>query len=79
MSKIKLNNKGIRDLLRSKEMVADLNQRAGRIAQAAGDGHSYEATAGRTRALASVWTTSAEAMRAEATERNLTRAIDAGR
>ena len=77
--RIKLNSKAIRDLLRSREMVADLDDRAKRIASAAGDGFDSEATQGRTRALASVWTATREAREAEGRSRALTRAIDAGR
>jgi hypothetical protein len=79
MSRIELNRAGVKALLKSPEMVADLGQRASRIAQSAGPGHSHEAKAGRNRALASVWTTTRQAREDEARNRNLTRAIDAGR
>lgn len=78
-TRIKLNSKAVRDLLRSADMVADLDERARRIANAAGDGFKSEARAGRSRALASVWTAGREAREAEARNRALTRAIDAGR
>lgn len=77
--RIKLNRTGMRALLRSPEMVKDLEERAARIAAAAGPGHAYQAKAGSRRALASVWTTDQAAREAEATNRNLSRAIDAGR
>jgi hypothetical protein len=77
--RIKLNSKAVRALLRSAEMVKDLDNRASRIAQAAGPGHSYQAKAGSRRALAAVWTTNQEAREGEARGRNLSRAIDAGR
>ena len=78
-TRIKLNSKAVRDLLRSSEMVADLDARARRIEQAAGPGHKSEAQAGRSRALASVWTVTRQAKEDEARSRSLTRAIDAGR
>lgn len=77
---IKLNSSGIRELLKSPGVVADLEDRASRIAAAAGAGmETAGATIGRNRARATVVTASYEAMLAEATDRALTRAIDAGR
>lgn len=75
----KLNSDGVRTLLRSSEMEADLRARAERIAAAAGPGHAVESQIGVNRARASVRTETFEAMREEATNRTLTRAIDAGR
>lgn len=77
--RIVLKRRGMRDLLRSFEVQADLERRAENIAAAAGPGHEAESEVGRNRARASVRTDSIEAMHAEATSRNLTRAIDAGR
>lgn len=77
--RIKLNRKGIRELLRSPEVLTDLRNRADRIAAAAGPGHAVDAGVGRNRARASVRTDTREAMEAEAQFRNLTRALDAGR
>lgn len=81
MAKVRvvLNSQAVRALLRSPEMQQDLERRARRIASAAGEGHRVEAGAGRNRARAVVITETREAMRAEATDRNLTRAVDAGR
>lgn len=76
---VRLIGKGMRDLLRSDEIRRDLEERAKRIAAAAGEGMESSTTIGRTRALAMVWTETVEAMVAEATDRKLTRAIDAGR
>ncbi|MBK7021440.1 MAG: hypothetical protein IPH38_18075 [Candidatus Microthrix sp.] len=78
-TRIKLNLAGFRKLRRSPEVAADLEKRARRIADAAGPGHEVEVTKGRTRALGMVWTDTHEARRNEATNRSLTRAIDAGR
>lgn len=77
--KIVLNRKGVRELLRSQEVLADLEDRANRIASSAGDGHAVSAEVGTVRARASVRTDTLEAAKAEAETRDLTRAIDAGR
>ena len=78
-TRIKLNLAGFRKLRRSPEVAADLEKRARRIADAAGPGHEVEVTKGLTRALGLVWTDTHEARRNEATNRSLTRAIDAVR
>lgn len=77
--RIEVNGAGIRALLKSPEVQADLGRRAGAIAAAAGPGHDVDVRVGATRARASVRTGTAAAKRAEAQERALTRAIDAGR
>lgn len=74
--RLKLDNKGVQQML--KDTAPILAGKASAIAAAAGPGHESEATAGRRRALASVWTTSSEAAMAEAEDANLTRAISAG-
>lgn len=76
---IKLNRAGVRELLRSKEVQDDLAARAERIAAAAGDGFDASSFVGANRARASVMAVSIEARIAEAKDRTLTRAIDAGR
>ncbi len=78
--RIKLNLPGINELMKSAPVQADLNARAARIAAAAGEG--FESGPGRPHpwiARAYVWAGTFEARRAEATDRALTRAIDAGR
>lgn len=77
--RIRLNRAGIRELLRSPGVQADLAARARRIAAAAGPGHVVDVEVGPNRARAAVITDSVDAMVAEATRRSLTRAIDAGR
>lgn len=80
--KIELNSAGVQQLLKSGEIQADLARRAAAIATAAGASggeFGHEANVGANRARASVWTEDFEAMRAEATSRALTRAVDAGR
>jgi len=80
---VKLNKKEVRRLLRGEGkyegVQADLERRAAAIAARAGEGFEHETAAGRNRARAAVWTATAEAARAEAEDRALTRAIDAGR
>lgn len=77
--RIVLNRRGVRELLRSPEIQGDLARRAHNIANAAGLGHEVDTQVGPNRARAAVFTDSIDAMLAEATTRDLTRAIDAGR
>lgn len=78
-SRIVLNRRGVRELLRSSEVLRDMRRRAEVIAQRAGDGMVASAMVGAGRARASVITATAKAREAEARHRALTRAIDAGR
>lgn len=77
--RIKLNSKGIVDLLKSAEVESDLTARGHRIAAAAGDGHEVTVVQSKDRAGVFVTTETTEARTAEAEGRALTRAIDAGR
>ncbi len=77
--RVKLNRKGVRELLCSTDVGKDLSGRGQRIAEAAGPGHVVTRRMGRSRQRVSVITDTPEAMRAEATARTLTRALDAGR
>lgn len=81
MAKVRvvLNHDGIRQLLQSDEVRSDLERRANAIASAAGPGHRVESEVGPNRVRVAVVTETIEAMIAEATDRTLTRAIDAGR
>lgn len=76
---IKLNSAGVRDLLRSAEVRADLERRGGAVVQAAGDGYEVESKTGSNRARVTVRTATFEARRAEAVEHRLVRSLDAGR
>lgn len=78
-ARIELNSQGVRELLKSNEIKADLQRRAEAIARAAGPGFIADSMVGPNRARASVGTTDIDSMRAEAEDRVLTRAIDAGR
>ena len=77
--RVKLNSAGVRRLLQSPEVLADLVRRAESIAAAAGPGMEVDSEIGPTRARASVRTATPEAVEAEAESRALTRAIDGGR
>lgn len=77
--RVVLNHDGIAELLKSAEVQADLEERGKRIAAAAGDGVEVERFVGQARARVIVRTATTEARLAEASDRALTRAIDAGR
>lgn len=84
--RIKLDSKGIRELLSSPEVVDDLEKRSRAIADAAGGEPAFEAevkvvggSSKLGRAMGYVRTATFEGMRAEARDRKLTRALDAGR
>jgi hypothetical protein len=77
--RIEINSASIQALLKSPEVQADLEDRARRIAAAAGDGMEASSRIGKTRARASVVTATRTARTAEAVDRALTSAIDAGR
>lgn len=77
--RIELNSGGVRQLLRSPQVQADLRSRAGRVAASAGAGMEPRSGVGRARARAAVITTTYEARKAEATRRALSSAIWSGR
>ncbi len=77
--RVKLNSDGVRTLLKSSAMQAILRGHAQRIAASAGPGHDVNVGTTGTRARAEVVTDTIEAMRAEAIDRNLSRAFGSGR
>lgn len=77
--RIEINSAGIQALLKSDEVQALLKAKADRIAVAAGEGMEASSRIGRTRARASVVTATSAARKAEAVDRSLTKALDAGR
>lgn len=77
--RIELNSDAVDDLLKSHEVQEELERRARRIADHAGAGMEVEVSIGATRARATVRTGTYEAMAAEARDRALTSALDAGR
>lgn len=78
-TRFELNHDGVRELLQSPGVLADLAARAGRVAAAAGPGMEVSTFIGRNRARVSVITATTEARLAEAHHRTLTSAIDAAR
>jgi hypothetical protein len=81
LERIEINAAGVRALLQDPAVLADLKARAQRIAEKAGGEPDFEVESqiGATRARASVRTATFEGRRAEAKDRTLTQAIDAGR
>lgn len=77
--KVKMNSRVAGELLRSAEVAGDLSARARRIATTAGAGFEAHVEVGRTRTIARVTAETDEARAAEANDRALTRALDAGR
>lgn len=77
--RIVLNRAGVRQLLNSPEVLADIAARSQRIAQRAGEGFTPATERGRNRVRGSVRTASRAARLAEAKQRALTQAINAGR
>lgn len=78
-TKVVVNSAGVKALLQSDEVKADLERRAKNIAAVAGEGFEVDSEVGANRARASVRTVTFAARHAEATDRVLTRALDAGR
>lgn len=82
---VKILDKGVQELLKGAEVQVDLKARADKMAGTANatagltDGFLSEIGVGKVRARARVFTATADAMVAEARDRVLTRAIDAGR
>lgn len=80
MSKrIKLNNKGFRELRTSPGVKRDLMNRAKRVADAAGEGFEAHESPSKNRARATVGTRSSKARRRQSKDNVLQRALNAGR
>jgi hypothetical protein len=77
--RFELDSNGVKALLRSEPVRAEIERRANAIAEAAGPGFEASVRVGANRVHGSVYATTVEAMLAEANEQALTRAIDAGR
>lgn len=77
--RIQINSPGVVAVLSDPGVARDLAERGERIAAAAGDGFEVDATRNRDRSVVFVTTATTEARKAEAEDRALTRAIDAGR
>jgi hypothetical protein len=77
--KVVVHTEQVRRYLKGPEMVALLTGMGRAVAAAAGPGHRVDVEIGRNRASVAVFASSWEAKYAEATTRNLTRALQAGR
>lgn len=73
--KLKLNSKGVREMLRSAEMQAMLRERAEAIKGRAGDGYEVSTMAGKTRANASVKATTVKAIKDNKKNNTLLKAV----
>jgi hypothetical protein len=76
--RFELNRDAVSELLKN-VVQGELLARGRSIAAAAGPGHEVELFVGRTRARVTVRTDTFAARLAESRDRNLTRALDAGR
>jgi len=78
---IKWNNKAFRQIRTLPEVRRELERRAEAIAREAGDGYTVESeiTRGRGRARAAVFPTTSAAIRDNAANNTLLKALDAGR
>lgn len=74
-SKFKLNKKGVRELLQSKEMANVLDERATAIQQRCGAGYEKSAYTGKTRVNVSVYAATAKAKRDNKKNNTLLKAV----
>ena len=81
VTRIEINSAGAAALLKSDAVLAELTRRGEAIAAAAGGAPDFTVTGSvrRSRAHVSVATATLEGRRAEATDRVLSSALDAGR
>ncbi len=79
ITKLELNFAEVGRLLKSNEVLGYLTQLGQAIANTAGPGHQVQAYRGRSRARVTVRTATPEAMRREAKNHNLARALGAAR
>lgn len=79
IDRIKWNIAGFRALNNERGVMADLIRRAERVAAAAGPGVVVTPRSGKRRARVTVSTGTPEAVRRNAREQTLIRALDAGR
>ncbi len=75
MVKIKLNYSGVGDLLKSPEMQTICENHASAIRARCGDGYEQDSYAGKTRANAMVWPSSAKARHDNARNNTILKAL----
>ncbi|NCC60988.1 MAG: hypothetical protein EOM12_08590 [Verrucomicrobiae bacterium] len=73
--KIKLNSAGVRELLKSQEMQAVITKKASGIRTRCGDGYNQDIYVGRNRANAMVWAETYEAMKENAENNTILKAV----
>ena len=74
-TKIVLNSAGVRAMLQSPEMQAMLSERAQAIAERAGNGYETDVFVGKTRANASVFASTEDAMKDNLDNNTLLKAV----
>ncbi len=77
--RVKLNIKGIREVLKSQPVIDELARRGARAARAAGPGNKLVVKTHKYTARVFVQTENEEAAKREAEEKSLTRSLDAAR
>lgn len=73
--KIELNRDGVRDLLKSDEMMAVCSEHASRILQNCGDGFEMDTHVGRNRVNAMVYASTVEAVRKNMKHNTILKAV----
>lgn len=77
--KIELNSEGVKELLKSQEIEGELQRQAEKIkSKVGGAGYGVSHKVLQTRAIASVYAATSEAIRAEHSENKLLKAIGGG-
>ena len=77
--KMTWNDKGFEEVLKGTGPASEVRAALERIRAAAGPGHTISVRQNRERVSGIIYTSSSKAKRAEAKDRNLTRAFGAGR
>lgn len=77
--RVELNSAGIRELLRSPEMVEAVRSAAEKVAERAGAGYEADAQAGPNRAVARVTAATAEAYYSNLKNNTLLKALGGGK
>lgn len=80
--RVEMRKRGARELLRSPDVLAELERRGKAIRDAAGgeaEGYEVQPWTGKNRGRVTVRTSTVAAMRREAREKRLLRSLDAGR
>lgn len=79
LTKIQFNYRAFDAIRKSPAVMADLRQRGAAVQRAAGDGFTLRVDTNASRGRATIITATHDAREAEATDKALTRALNAGR